>query len=104
MTGTLHVWKRSSRVGSLLGGLFSFSKKTAICTRTGERTPPCYLAVLLTSKKAQGDLGQKERPTGPKMSIQSIRPYWSPARHRQYSREENKEDPRLHSASTLVGK
>lgn len=81
MTRTLRVGKMSSRVGSLLGGLFSFSKKTAICTRTEERTPPCYLAVLLTSRKAQGDLGQKERPTGPKMSIQSISPYWPSARH-----------------------
>lgn len=30
VTGTLRVWKRSSLVGSLLGGLFSFSKKNAI--------------------------------------------------------------------------
>lgn len=82
VTGTVQVWKRSSLVSFLLGGLFSFSNKKAICSRTEERMPPSYLIVLL----AQGS----------KMSIQSLSPYWSPARHcaRHWedSREENKED------------
>lgn len=30
MAGTLHFWKGSSLVGSLVGGLFSFSKEKAI--------------------------------------------------------------------------
>ena len=57
VTGTLQVWKRSSLVSFLLGGLFSFSNKEAICSRTEERMPPSYLTVLLTSRKAQGDIG-----------------------------------------------
>lgn len=81
VTGTLQVWKRSSLVSFLLGGLFSFSNKKAICSRTEERMPPSYLTVLLTSRKAQGS----------KMSIQSLSPFWSPARHWEDSREENKE-------------
>ena len=81
VTGTLQVWKRSSLVSFLLGGLFSFSNKEAICSRTEERMPPSYLTVLLTSRKAQGS----------KMSIQSLSPFWSPARHWEDSREENKE-------------
>lgn len=65
VTGTLHDLKRSSLVSSLLGGLFSFSKKNASCTRTGERIPPCYLAILLlTSRKTQAALGWKDRSTG----------------------------------------
>ena len=59
VTGTLRVWKRSSLVGSLLGGLFSFSKKNAICTRTGENAS--LLVVLLRERP---DLGRKDRPGG----------------------------------------
>lgn len=49
--GTLLVLKGSSLAGSLLEGLFSFSKKKAICTRAEERTTPCYLAVITYFQK-----------------------------------------------------
>lgn len=93
VAGTLHVLKRSSLVGSLLGGLFSFSKKKAICIRTEERTPPCYLAVLLTSRKVPGDLGWKERATGQTIfkgkeetgqaTTQTLSQMWGGERHEQ---------------------
>lgn len=38
MPGTLHVLKRSSLVGTLSGGLFSFSKIKEICIRTGQKS------------------------------------------------------------------
>lgn len=87
VTGTLHVLKRSSLVSSLLGGLFSFSKKNASCTRTGERIPPCYLATsLLTSRKTRAALGWKESSTAQTLlkgteetgraGSQTLRPMW----------------------------
>lgn len=51
VTGTLLVWKSSSLAGSLLGGLFSFSKKKAICTGTEGRTTPCHLAIITYFQK-----------------------------------------------------